>query len=149
MGRSYTNIITHKIFHIKDSECAMKEEDLSQIYCYIGGIIRSLSGFTYTIGGRPDNIHILASLPASMALSDYVRTIKANSSKWMKSLGTEYANFSWHEGYGAFSVSESMKDAVIDYIKHQKEHHQCRSANDEFAHFLERNGLLSDFVSRK
>lgn len=127
----------------------MKEEDLSQIYCYIGGIIRSLSGFTYTIGGRPDHIHILASLPASMALSDYVRTIKANSSKWMKSLGTEYANFSWQEGYGAFSVSESMKDAVIDYIKHQKEHHQCRSANDEFAHFLERNGLLSDFVSRK
>ena len=127
----------------------MKEEDLSQIYCYIGGIIRSLSGFTYTIGGRPDHIHILASLPASMALSDYVRTIKANSSKWMKSLGTEYDNFSWQEGYGAFSVSESMKDAVIDYIKHQKEHHQCRSANDEFAHFLERNGLLSDFVSRK
>ena len=127
----------------------MKEEDLSQIYCYIGGIIRSLSGFTYTIGGRPDHIHILASLSASMALSDYVRTIKANSSKWMKSLGTEYANFSWQEGYGAFSVSESMKDAVIDYIKHQKEHHQCRSANDEFAHFLERNGLLSDFVSRK
>ena len=84
-----------------------------------------------------------------MALSDYVRTIKANSSKWMKSLGTEYANFSWQEGYGAFSVSESMKDAVIDHIKHQKEHHQCRSANDEFAHFLERNGLLSDFVSRK
>ena len=84
-----------------------------------------------------------------MALSDYVRTIKANSSKWMKSLGTEYANFSWQEGYGAFSVSESMKDAVINYIKHQKEHHQCRSANDEFAHFLERNGLLSDFVSRK
>ncbi len=84
-----------------------------------------------------------------MALSDYVRTIKANSSKWMKSLGTEYANFSWQEGYGAFSVSESMKDAVINYIKHQKEHHQRRSANDEFAHFLERNGLLSDFVSRK
>ena len=127
----------------------MKEEDLSQIYRYIGGIIRSLSGFTYTIGGCPDHIHILASLPASMALSDYVRTIKANSSKWMKSLGTEYANFSWQEGYGAFSVSESMKDAVIDYIKHQTEHHQCRSANDEFAHFLERNGLLSDFVSRK
>ena len=144
MGRSYTNTIMHIIFHTKSADCAMKEVDLPQIYSYIGGIIRSISGFAYTIGGRPDHIHILADIPSTTSLSDFVRTIKANTSKWVKTLDAEYKDFAWQEGYGAFSVSESLKHAVIDYICHQKEHHQHHSAYDEFVNFLKKNGLLTD-----
>ena len=68
----------------------MKEADLPKIFSYIGGIIRSVSGFAYTIGGRPDHIHILADIPSTTSLSDFVRTIKANTSKWVKTLDAEY-----------------------------------------------------------
>ena len=146
MGRSYTNIIIHLIFHIKDSACFMKEEDLPQIFRYLGGIIRSGSGFPYTVGGRPDHVHILTTLPHAMSLPDFVRTIKANSSKWLKQLAPEYKNFSWQEGYGAFSVSESIKHSVIDYIGNQKQHHQRYSAYDEFIHFLEKNGISTEYI---
>lgn len=146
MGRSFTNVIIHIIFHIKNAEVAMKEEDLTQIFSYIGGIIRASSGFAYTIGGRPDHIHILTSLPINICISDFVRIIKANTSKWIKTLNTEYKNFSWQEGYGAFSVSASKKQAVIDYIHHQKEHHQKCSARTEFIHFLEKHGLPTDYI---
>ncbi|MBO5684226.1 MAG: transposase, partial [Akkermansia sp.] len=124
----------------------MKEDDLPQIFRYIGGIIRSASGFSYTIGGRPDHIHILTTLPISMTVPDFVRTIKASSSKWIKQLAPEYKDFSWQEGYGAFSVSESVKHNVVDYISNQKHHHQHRSAYCEFIHFLEKNGICTDFV---
>ena len=147
MGRTYANIIIHIIFHTKSKGCTMKEEDLSKIFHYIGGIIRALSGFAYSIGGRPDHIHILASLPASSSLSDCVRTIKANTSKWMKGLAPDYMNFSWQEGYGAFSVSESKKQEVINYINHQKKHHQTHSAHEEFIHFLEKNGISTEFLA--
>ena len=149
MGRSYTNIIIHLIFHIKDSACPMKEEDLPQIFRYVGGIIRSASGFTYTVGGRPDHVHILTSLPHAMSLPDFVRTVKANSSKWLKQLAPEYKNFSWQEGYGAFSVSESIKHNVIDYIGNQQQHHQRYSAYEEFIHFLEKNGIATDYVPHR
>jgi REP element-mobilizing transposase RayT len=86
MGSSYTDINIHIIFHTKDISPVMKEEDLSRIFHYIGGIIRALSAHVYMIGGRPDHIHILASLPVSLSLSDFVRKIKSNSSRWMKSL---------------------------------------------------------------
>ena len=36
------------------------------------------------------------------------------------------------EGYGAFSVSNSHVDAVINYIKGQEEHHRKVSFQDEF-----------------
>ena len=105
MGRSYTNIIVHIIFHVKDTKSQMREEDLSQIFQYMGGIIRSSSGYAYMIGGRPDHIHILSSLPVAMSLSDFVRSIKASTSKWIKTLDPGYKDFAWQEGYGAFSVS--------------------------------------------
>ena len=143
MGNSYTNTNVHIIFHVKHPSI-MKEEDLSQIYHYIGGIIRSLSGISYQIGGRSDHIHILTTLPCTISLADFVRTIKASSSKWIKGLNHDYKGFSWQEGYGAFSVSKSNIDSVVAYILNQKEHHQKRSAQDEFHHFLVRHGFISE-----
>ena len=144
MGRTYTNINVHIIFHIKCSECEMIEEDLPEIFRYIGGLVRNLSGYAFMIGGRTDHIHILSSLPVTTSLSDFVSRIKSNTSRWIKGLGVQYQNFSWQEGYGAFSVSESNKDEVIKYIINQKQHHQRRSAHDEFVRFMEKNRVLVD-----
>ena len=143
-GRSYTKIIIHIIFHVKDETQNIEEHDLTKVFNYICGVIRNFSGYVYAIGGRPDHVHILASIPASMSLSDFVRTIKANTSKWIKTLHKQYATFSWQEGYGAFSVSASNTKAVIQYIRNQKIHHQTKSAQEELMLLLEKCGLLSN-----
>ena len=122
----------------------MREEDLPEVYRYIGGLIRTMSGYAYMVGGRPDHVHILASLPVGMSIADYVRAIKANTSRWIKRLDAGYHDFSWQGGYGAFSVSESMKETVIRYIANQKEHHRQHSALEEFCLFLEKNGLQKE-----
>ena len=54
---------------------------------------------------------------------------------------SEYHYFSWQEGYGVFSVSESNKSAVIDYIANQQAHHRKYTAQEEFELFLLKNGL--------
>ena len=141
MGSSYTNINIHLIFHTKCKGCEMKESDLSRIFHYLGRLVRAHSSHVYMVGGRPDHIHILFSLPITMAVSDFVRKIKSNSSKWIKGLGSEYNDFEWQNGYGAFSVSASNVESVINYISQQKEHHRIRSAQDEFLLFLEKNGF--------
>ncbi|MBE6436477.1 MAG: transposase, partial [Akkermansiaceae bacterium] len=78
----------------------------------------------------------------TISISDFVRAIKANSSRWIKGINPRYKNFSWQAGYGAFSVSESIKESVTSYILNQKEHHKKVSAYDEFMRFLEKNGLM-------
>ena len=146
MGRSYTNVILHIIFHVKSTGCPINEEDLEQVYRYIAGIVKSVSGFVYTVGGRPDHIHLLGAPSVEMCLSDFVRTIKASSSKWIKSLHAHYRNFCWQEGYAAFAVSESQKHSVMNYINQQKEHHKNRSTRDEFIQFLKKNGFATTYV---
>lgn len=141
MGESYLNINLHIIFHIKYSSCEMSECDLPRIFNYMGGIIRSLSGHAYKIGGRPDHIHILTSLPLNLSVPDFVRKIKSNSSRWIKGLSAEYERFSWQSGYAAFSVSESNKKTIVSYISNQKKHHATRSASEEFLLFLQKNGI--------
>ena len=129
MGSSYTNINVHIIFHTKSTHhCLMSESDLPRIFQYIGGIIRTLDGYPYMIGGRPDHLHIFTTVPPRSSVSDFVRSIKASSSKWIKSIGDSYQFFAWQEGYGAFSVSKSNKKAVIDYITNQEQHHRTYTA---------------------
>lgn len=140
MGNSYISTNVHIIFHVKAS-CAIREEDLTQVYHYIGGIIRSLGGISYRVGGRPDHIHILATLPCTRSLADFVRSIKACTSKWIKEISSCYKDFSWQEGYASFSVSKSNIDTVVSYIANQKKHHERRTAQDEFNYFLKKHGF--------
>ena len=142
MSHSFTNINLHVIFHVKHTGCKIKEEDLPRLFHYIGGTIRAMSGYAHMVGGRPDHLHVLTSLPLQMSLADFVRSIKANASRWMKDVDSCYQHFAWQEGYGAFSVSESNKDAVIRYILNQEYHHQHQTAVEEFQCFLRKNGIF-------
>ncbi len=141
MGHSFVSLNVHIVFRIKHNSCFMKEEHLARIFQYIAGAIRAMAGCAYIVGGRPDHIHILTSWPATISLAEFVRSIKAGSSKWIKSIALEYKDFSWQEGYGAFSVSESRKKSVISYIENQKAHHQRYSTEEEYLMFLKKHRL--------
>ncbi|MFI5115154.1 MAG: hypothetical protein ACHP8B_00505 [Terriglobales bacterium] len=52
--------------------------------------------------------------------------------------------FAWQEGYGAFSVSASNKQAVMDYIAEQSRHHEKRSFEQEFVAMLRHSGVVYD-----
>ena len=144
MGNSLVKIDIHLIFHIKTTGVKMRECDLNDIFAYIGGIIKGVNGIPIEIGGRTDHIHILASLPKTMALSEFVRTIKSNSSRWIKDIDVCYKMFEWQEGYGAFSVSPTLLDKTINYIRSQEEHHAKRNTKEEYKMFLDAYGIEYD-----
>lgn len=144
MASTLVKIDIHLIFHVKSTGIIMRNDELKQIFAYIGGTIRSIGGIPIEINGMPDHIHILASLPKTMALSDFVRTIKAESSKWMKSIDDYYQHFTWQEGYGAFSVSPSLTEKTVQYIRNQAIHHKKRSFLEEYQLFLDAYGIKYD-----
>jgi putative transposase len=94
-----------------------------------------------TIRGIPDHIHILCTLPKTMAPADLVEEIKKSSSKWIKTKGDHYKNFYWQDGYGGFSVSNSGVEKVKGYILNQKKHHEKVSFIDEYKTLLEAYGI--------
>ena len=144
MASSLVKIDIHLIFHVKTTSVNIKEDDLNRVFAYIGGIIKTIEGIPFCVGGRPDHIHILTSLPKSMTIVDFVRTIKINSSKWIKTIDEKYRNFAWQDGYGAFSVSPSLLDKTMNYIKNQEEHHKKRAFQEEYKMFLDAYGVEYD-----
>lgn len=73
-----------------------------------------------------------------------VQEIKQGSSKWIKTMGDQYANFFWQDGYGIFSVSPTDIEKLIVYIQNQHIHHQKRTFKEEFILFLKEYGVDYD-----
>jgi REP element-mobilizing transposase RayT len=144
MAHTFTNLLTHVIFSTKDRLPCIKADLKPKLLAYIGGIVREVRGKAYSIDGTSDHVHMLVSLPPSLALSDAVRTIKANTSGWVHDLGMSHRTFGWQTGYGAFSVSKSNASDVIKYIQTQEEHHRKISFQEEFIAFLRRHGIEYD-----
>lgn len=78
----------------------------------------------YDIGGIEDHIHLYFRWRTDGAISDLMRAVKANSTKWIHEKFPALRQFAWQEGYAVFSVSKSQEVAVKKYIANQQEHHR-------------------------
>jgi putative transposase len=89
-------------------------------------------------------VHLLANQARTIALAEWVKELKRVSSVWAKENSPEWSLFQWQAGYGAFSVSQSQKARVEQYIRSQEEHHQQASFQDEFRKMLQRHSVAFD-----
>lgn len=136
MPRSYTNLIYHIVFSTKDRLPTITADREERLYEYIGGIIRGLGGISLGINGVEDHAHILAKLRPDKSVSDVLRDLKSNASGWMHNVFPDAKDFSWQNGYGAFSVGPTEIERVKRYIANQKIHHGGQSFEDEFVELL-------------
>jgi REP element-mobilizing transposase RayT len=144
MPHTYTNLLDHMIFSTKDRAPSLDAELKSRLFPYMGGIMRNLNGVALSINGPADHVHILGSLPPTAAPSDFIGTLKANSSGWVHKTFPGRQDFKWQVGYAAFSVSCSVKQTVLDYIAKQEEHHRKVSFKEELIAFLKKHGIDYD-----
>lgn len=145
MTQSLASVHVHIIFGTKGRKSFFSNEDLrSQLHSYIASILKAYDTAPVIIGGVQDHVHILCLLSKNHPLSKIVGEVKRNSSKWIKTMGAEYRDFSWQAGYGAFSVSRSKVNTVIKYIKGQKEHHKRFDFRKELIELLEKHGIEYD-----
>jgi len=86
----------------------------------------------------PDHLHLLVGLRPDSSLSDLVRDVKANSSKFINENRWVAGRFSWQEGFGAFSYSRSQLGMVIRYIENQQKHHVTKTFREEYVELLEK-----------
>ena len=96
------------------------------------------------IGGVADHVHMLLSLPSSMAIAKALQLIKGGSSKWVHDTFPEHRLFGWQMKYGSFSVSVSQLDNIMEYIRNQAEHHKKMSFKEEFIELLRKHRIQYD-----
>ena len=127
MANTYTQIYIQLVFAVKGRQNLIQTKWKEEMYKYICGIVSGKQQKVYAIGGVSDHIHLLVSIKPTVLISDLVRDIKANSSKWINEKQFVNGKFEWQTGFGAFSYSHSHLTNVIRYIENQEEHHnpQC------------------------
>jgi REP element-mobilizing transposase RayT len=141
---SYVQLLYHVIIRTKGSVPALSPEYSEELYRYIWGIIKNKNSVLYRINGMQEHVHILLSLHPGIALSEFMREMKAETSKMLKRTAGFERFTSWSEGYAALSYSTKDKDMIINYIKSQQEHHKKISFRDEYIAFLKEMGLELD-----
>ncbi|MBK8549735.1 MAG: IS200/IS605 family transposase [Ignavibacteria bacterium] len=144
MANTYTKIYIQIIFAVKFRKNFISKNWKDELYKYICGIVHGQKQKVYAINGVSDHIHILLSMKPDIALSDLIRDIKANSSKWINTKDFVTQKFQWQEGFEAFSYSESQLDKVIKYINDQEKYHSKKSFKDEYIELLNRFNIEYD-----
>jgi REP element-mobilizing transposase RayT len=141
---SYISSYHHCIFSTKERRPAITPALQERLWPYLGGIAREHKMTAIEIGGVEDHVHMLLSLPSTIAIAKALQLIKGGSSKWVHDTFPEHRLFGWQVKYGAFSVSLSQLDKIIDYIKNQPVHHRKMTFQEEFVALLKKHRIHYD-----
>src|SRR5580765_1514032 len=141
---SYVSSYHHCVFSTKERRPLITPDLQVRLWPYLGGIAREHKMTAVEIGGVADHVHMLLSLPSSIAIAKALQLIKGGSSKWVHDTFPEHRLFRWQVKYGAFGVSVSQLDKTIAYIKNQEEHHRNMTFQEEFLALLKRHRIAFD-----
>ena len=144
MPHSFTSALVHFVFSTKQRRRLITPELRDRLWPYLGGIARDNGMKALAVGGVPDHIHMLMSLPSTLAIAKAIQLIKGGSSKWVHETFPMHGEFGWQEGYGTFSIGVSGVTDTIAYINGQEEHRRGKTFEAEFILFLKKHGIEYD-----
>ncbi len=144
MGGTYSQLYIHVVFSVKGRQALLSPDWRKELFSYISGIISAKGHKSIIVNGVADHVHILLGMKPSIALSDIVRDIKNNSSKFITEKKWIRNRFEWQTGYGAFSYSHSQLSKIYRYIQNQERHHQKRNFKEEYIDLLQHFDIAYD-----
>ncbi len=144
MANTFTALFYHIVFSTKNRVEYIKPEIEARVWAYIGGIARKHGLTALQVGGMRDHVHVLVLAGPTFAPSEIAKSLKGDSSKWIHEEFPLLRGFAWQDGYGAFTVSKSNVETVIDYIRNQHEHHRKKTFQEEYLEFLNRHEIEYD-----
>ncbi len=136
MANTYTQMYVQIVFAVKHRAALIPKEHKEEVHKYITGIISKRKQKLLAIHAMPDHIHIFIGFKPTIKISDLVRDIKTASSQFIREQRYTPFQFSWQNGYGAFTYAHSQIDRVCKYIQNQEQHHQKKKFKDEYLEFL-------------
>jgi putative transposase len=136
MPGTFSQLYIQVVFAVKGRENLIGKSWQDEIHKYIAGIIKAKEQKSIIVNGVADHIHCFIGLRPSMSISDLVRDIKNNSSRFINERSFVKGKFQWQEGYGVFSYSHSHIGQVYQYIQNQEEHHKKKTFKEEYIEFL-------------
>ena len=131
---SYWRLFYHIVWSTKNREESIDPNWETDLSGYLWGKATSLECIPHAIGGMPDHIHIVVSIPPKLPVAKIIGQFKGASSHH---INQNYANgaFAWQAEYGVFSFSERTLPKIVAYVNNQKKHHAENTLNIQMEEF--------------
>ncbi|MFC1495020.1 IS200/IS605 family transposase [Thermodesulfobacteriota bacterium] len=136
MANTYTQLYVHIVFSVNSRTSLISRVWKEDLYKYISGIVTAKKQKLMIVNGVSHHIHLLVGFSPSCSISNLVRDIKSNSSKWINEKGFAMGKFGWQTGFGAFTIGQPQVSRVIKYIIDQETHHRKKTYREEYVNFL-------------
>jgi len=140
VSHTYTLNLLHVVFSTKNRAPLIR--NLGALIKNFRGIARNKNIDVLAAGGTANHVHLLLRMPPVRPVSESMRDLKANSSRYMNEVAG--GGFAWQDGYAAISVSPSQVTAVRRYIEDQERHHARRTYEQEFTAWLDKSGVAHE-----
>jgi REP element-mobilizing transposase RayT len=133
MPQSLSRIWLHVVFSTQGRRAYLQNAEIrDEMFRMLGHHAKEAGCPLGRVGGWIDHVHVLCGLSRTTTVAKLVELLKRETSKWAKQRAPDLGTFHWQNGYGAFSVSQSLVDQVIEYIDRQPEHHARMTYQEEF-----------------
>ncbi len=103
-----------------------------QVYGTILGKAEEMSIVVHAIGGVPDHVHAVVSIPPKIAIAECIKHFKGASSYYVNHQPGGARDFEWQDGYGVLTVGQRGLPDVIGYVLNQKDHHRQNTLRPPF-----------------
>ena len=142
---AYTQLNYHITFRPHCSVPAITEVHERDLYAFVNGFCNHHNCKLIRINSMPDHIHILVSLPPTMAVASFVHDLKLAAGKFLRAHPDKFPLFTtWARSYYAGTCGPMDKERVRRYIMRQKEHHKKKSYRQEIIRQLKKAGIEYD-----
>jgi REP element-mobilizing transposase RayT len=120
---AYWRLYYHFVWGTKDRLALIDDQIEARVYSAIAAKAQELGALVHAVGGMEDHVHLVASVPPKIPLSEFIGLVKGNSSHFVNHVIVPGFHFAWQGEYGVQSFSEKDLPVVVGYVKNQKEHH--------------------------
>lgn len=144
MAQTFPQVYLQYVFAVQGRQCLLQKPWREEVFKYMSGIIENKNQKSIIVNGVSDHVHVFVGLKTSIQISDWIRDVKNNSSKFINEQKFVKGKFHWQEGYGVFSYSHSQIGSVYRYIANQEQHHKKKTFKEEYLEFLKKFGIEYD-----
>lgn len=131
----YWRLFYHLIWATRGREPLISESLEPEVWRLVRQAAEHGGSRVYAVGGLSDHLHVVVSIPPSLAVAEAVRRIKGGSSHGINDLAG--GNFAWQAEYGVVSFSERHLANVVAYVNDQPSRHATRRLSPTLEQIVE------------
>jgi putative transposase len=138
MPNTFSQIYLQFVFAVYQRRSLIPKEHKEEIHMYITELVKRRNSKLLAVNCMPDHLHLFVGFKPTISISDFVKEIKVETNQFINRKRWLTTKFSWQNGYGVFSYSQSHVDTVVKYVLRQEHRHRNRSFREEYREFLKK-----------